>query len=242
MAATYFVSSCNGSEANDGLAASSAVDSWRRLSPRPGDTILFERGSSFRETIVSPDGEPGRPVTWGAYGSGSAPAFYGSVDLSDPAIWESEGRNVWRCTRALEGEVANLVFDDGREYGVLAWKREDMFKPGHWHFTHVGFLKDERVKRAVAGTTPALYLYSHGNPGERWRSIECSLRGGSSFIATGRRHIVVENIAFLYAPVTAFTVADGEDITIRGCLFKGTGGLVHTHGAKIGRASCRERV
>lgn len=233
MPTTYHVSSLRGLQTNDGLTEASPVDSWRRLALKPGDTVLFERGSAFRETIVSPDGEPGRPVTWGAYGSGPLPAFYGSVDITDPAIWESEGRNVWRCTRALDGEAANIVFDDGREYGILAWKREEMFKPGHWHYTHVGFLKDERVKRAMAGTTPGLYLFSHGNPGERYAGIECSLRGGTSFVATGRRHVVIENLAFLYAPVTAFTVADGEDVTIRGCLFKGTGGLVHTHGSRI---------
>jgi acyl-CoA thioesterase I len=230
---TYYVSSLNGRGTNDGLSEASAADSWRRLAVRPGDTVRFERGSSFRETIVSPDGEPGRPISWRAYGSGPLPAFYGSVDISSPGLWESEGRNVWRCVKPLDGEVANVILDGGREYGILAWRREELFKPCHWHYTHVGFLKDERAKRAMAGTTPNLTLFSHGNPGERYASIECSIRSGTSYIATGQRHIVIENLAFLYAPVTAFTVADGEDITIRGCSFRGTGGLVHTHGSRI---------
>lgn len=230
---TYYVSSLRGEQSNDGLSTATPVDTWRRLSIRPGDSVLFERGSAFRETIASPDGEPGKVITYGAFGSGALPAFSGSVDLSSPKLWEHVGRNAWRCTKQLDGEVANVIFDQGREYGILAWKRDELFKPCQWFYTHVGFLKDEKVQRAVKDEVRNLFLFSHGNPGSVYSSIECSIRGATSFIATGKRHITIENIAFLYAPVTAFTVADGEHIVIRGCFFKGTGGLVHTHGSRI---------
>jgi hypothetical protein len=64
------------------------------LSPGAGDTVLFERGDYWEETLTIPNsGSSGSPVVYGAYGTGSAPKIYGSnlIDIS----WTVHSGNIY---------------------------------------------------------------------------------------------------------------------------------------------------
>jgi hypothetical protein len=77
----YYVSAI-GSDTNNGL---SEFTPWRTVSGvnnnmskfMPGDSILFRRGDTFSNTIlsVSRSGSPGKPITFGAFGTGAKPIF-----------------------------------------------------------------------------------------------------------------------------------------------------------------------
>ena len=46
---TYYVDGISGSVGADGRAPETAVACWRELDMKPGDTVLFRRGSVFRD-------------------------------------------------------------------------------------------------------------------------------------------------------------------------------------------------
>jgi hypothetical protein len=76
--AEYFVSSIRGHAAGTG----SQDKPWHSLASidnhafKPGDKITFERGSTFTGGFtISSSGSEGKPITYTAYGTGSAPKF-----------------------------------------------------------------------------------------------------------------------------------------------------------------------
>ena len=76
--AEYYVSSINGQPDGTGSESEpwSSVASVDGRAFSPGDTIYFERGSSFSGGfVVSSSGREGQPITYTAYGTGPAPKF-----------------------------------------------------------------------------------------------------------------------------------------------------------------------
>lgn len=77
-AATYYVDSSLGNDANSGTATSSA---WKTLTPinsktfAAGDSVYFQRGQSFsgKITLFDESGTSGNPIVFGAYGTGAKP-------------------------------------------------------------------------------------------------------------------------------------------------------------------------
>jgi hypothetical protein len=116
---TFFVSSASGDDSSDGLSPGSA---WRSLSKvnaaalRPGDKVLFQRGGSWRGTLVPHSGREGAPVTYGAYGKGARPLLLGSVSRSDPADWYREGDNIWATSKPTTVELVLPA-----DFGAAGW-------------------------------------------------------------------------------------------------------------------------
>jgi len=85
-AATYYVDAINGKDTNTGLSEATA---WKTIAKvnassfKPGDQILFKRGMIWRETLNVPSsGAEGKPVTFGAYGTGNKPIITGANVIS----------------------------------------------------------------------------------------------------------------------------------------------------------------
>jgi hypothetical protein len=113
ISVSYFIDSQNGRDSNDGISENSPWESLSNLEVvtlRPGDVILFKRGSKFSETLVI-DG----------FGTKDAPIVlsdYGPQDLPAPAftntIFDPETNQFGNCIR-LKGDfiiVENLYFHD----------------------------------------------------------------------------------------------------------------------------------
>lgn len=89
MGATYYVDNTGGNDSWNGLSQShiqTHKGPWQHVSMvnkihfSPGDQILFKRGGIWREMLVIPSsGLPGRPITFGAYGSGNPPIIDGGL-------------------------------------------------------------------------------------------------------------------------------------------------------------------
>ena len=85
-AATYYVSA-SGSDSNAGTSPSSA---WRTVNKvngghfAPGDSVLFEGGSTFSDSTLMPaqSGTAGSPIVFGSYGSGQA-----TISNTQGAVW-----------------------------------------------------------------------------------------------------------------------------------------------------------
>jgi Right handed beta helix region len=85
--ATYYVSSSQGRETNDGLSERSA---WRTIAQvnrhefQPGDTIRLRRGDSWSDTLrLRSSGKRGRPIIVTGYGYGARPIISGAAIAID---------------------------------------------------------------------------------------------------------------------------------------------------------------
>ena len=113
-ATTYYVSG-NGNDRNSGR---STGQTWRSLNKvntmietlQPGDEVLFRRGDRFTGSlIISKSGAAGRPIRFGAYGSGDRPIIDGFHRLSG---WHSLGGNRWKASYdAPQGKVSALFIN-----------------------------------------------------------------------------------------------------------------------------------
>lgn len=78
---TYYVKN-GGDDAKDGLSDANAWETIAKVngsSFNAGDSVLFKRGSLWREQLTVPSsGSSGNPITFGAYGSGADPIINGA--------------------------------------------------------------------------------------------------------------------------------------------------------------------
>ncbi|MBN8217777.1 MAG: right-handed parallel beta-helix repeat-containing protein [Spirochaetes bacterium] len=222
---TYHVDAELGNDLNNGL---SPARPWKALAEQalqPGDSVLFKRGSVFRGPLRTRCGEEGAPMTYGAYGEGAKPAFLGSVAAGNPADWTEEKPSLWRYAGAFSSEVCHLIFDGGKSWGNLRWSLAELRHQGEWFYTQFGENTLRERGKVVSGPPGILYIYSKGNPATVYTGIECAL-WGQRRLASGRHHVVLENLAFMNAGVHGFAETDGHHITLRGCDFRFIGGAV----------------
>jgi hypothetical protein len=186
----YYVSN-NGSDSAGGTSQASA---WRTVSKvnsvsyAPGDRILFERGSIWREVLNPPSsGLSGNPIIYGAYGSGNLPEIRGTTLVTN---WTNTSRNVWSATLA-GGKPAKFVWD--RSDTRLTNRRTSLgavVNAGDWfHNTDMNLL----------------YVYSTSNP----TSVEAAVE--SSIV------VLFGNQGFLTFDSLHFTRASGQVVFMTSC-------------------------
>ncbi len=131
-ALTHYVDSVNGSDANLGVAPSSAWQSLAKVQNfitlnqlKPGSSILFARGGSWSGGLTLPSGINGTavaPITFGNYGSGALPVIDGGG--SSAACFYA------RATGAGSTPLWSYLTIDGfecrnqTEYGVLFYQNQ----------------------------------------------------------------------------------------------------------------------
>ena len=111
----YFVSP-TGNDANNGMSPANAWQTVAHVNGRtfnPGDSILFQRGGEWHESLIVPsDGAPGNPITFADYGSGAKPKFWGSVVLNNSSF-QSLGGGIYSysiATPVLSALVNHVFF------------------------------------------------------------------------------------------------------------------------------------
>lgn len=223
--AVYYIDPLFGREDAAGLSECDPKTDWRGLTLLPGDTVLLRRGRRFDHAIQSPNGAPGCPITWGAYGEGTPPQLTFCVSLNDPAGWRETAEDLWCWDRPLPTEPGNIIFNGGAAFGTLRWEPAHMKDPGDWFDSGFG-------KRRENGSEDRLYLVSRGNPTENWENIECALHGDRS-LATGQRHVVIRDIDFYGSGVHGFAATNARDIRIENCTFRCIGGMVWSKDLRI---------
>lgn len=98
---TYYVNSVSGNDTNNGTSEASAWKSTTKVNTAtfvPGDVVLFRRGDTFAGgLVIKASGQPGKNITFGAYGSGARPIFNTLRPVT--LTWTSAGTNVWKSTK-----------------------------------------------------------------------------------------------------------------------------------------------
>lgn len=219
----YYIDRQNGK--GDGRSPDFPRADYRDLMLEPGDRVLFRRGTVMRERLETVSGEKGNPVVYGAYGEGERPRFLGSVDLCRAECWEAVGPDIWRCVNRPETEACHFIFDGGASCGTLRWSMSELMGQGDFFDECYGF---SAKKRPCDG---GLYLWSKGNPAERYHQIECSVFGGRN-LADAKRDVRMENLSFEMSGVHGVS-GTGLRTEIFGCRFRFIGGCVWNAERKI---------
>ena len=179
----YYVST-KGNDANDGLSPETPIQTLEAIEGlflEDGDAVLFERGCLWRMLENFP---VRRGITYGSYGKGRKPMFYGSPKNFAQEIWKpSKKKNVWQISYmyAYPGQV---IFNQGEEHGYRKLTIGAVEK-------NTDFYVDESIA--------TLYIYcDRGNPAEVWDSIEVGGAVGAT-MGTGTQNVIFDNLAFRYS-------------------------------------------
>lgn len=221
---TYFVAN-DGNDSNDGKTPKTAWQTFEKVSSadlKVGDGVLFNRGDVFRGFLKT---KPG--VSYGAYGVGDKPKFYGwDKSLADKELWELVDRfnSVYRLKEDIL-DCGVLVFNDGEYH---SYKQIPSYINGKFvcrddesvefdikkHLTHdldiVCFCDRRFTNRPTHGQDfpvplmdeqcyGTLYLKcDRGNPGEVFHSIEAAPRRNLVQISNNK-DVTIDNICIKYA-------------------------------------------
>ena len=249
----YYVSN-SGDDGNDGLSPETPWKTLEKVSAsnlRYGDGVLFNRGDLFRGKVMTRSG-----VTYGAYGQGEKPKFYGwDYDLADEGLWElyDEANSIWKMKKTML-DPGTLVFDHGKAHSYkhipsyIGGKfvcRDDESKDFiisdelkgdldiYWHFD--GILTEAPSKgqnfpipETGERSYGELYLRCEkGNPGKVFSSIEAPVRR-SMFCVGSNENVTVDNVCIKY--VGLHGIAAGgvcvKGLTVTNCEIGWIGGTI----------------
>ena len=131
-AATYYVDATSGNNSNNGLSTGlpwKTIAKVNSFSFSPGDSILFKKGETWRETLIVPSsGSAGNVITFGAYGSGANPIITGSTSVTGFA----QSGSIWDVTLSTRPYV--VVVGSTHPHAMSA-SRGALAAPGDWFWT-----------------------------------------------------------------------------------------------------------
>ncbi len=205
---SYYVSSLNGDDNNDGLTPETAFKTLDKIQciVKPQKRVYFERGSVFRlkETFHA------TPAThYGAYGNGPKPQFLGSQrDYADASIWSVHEDDIWALELDTE-EACQMNFNYDTYIGVKKHCYELIQIDGD-------FYHDTENKK--------LYLkLSNGNPGEIFDNIEiATVRVIFNF--GNANDLKFDNLCVKYPSVHGFGGGNLRDLSVTNCEVSWIGG------------------
>lgn len=162
-AETYYVKN-GGSDAAAGTTDATAWETVNKANTTisGGDTVLFERGSYWREQITPIDGSIGDKTYYGAYGTGVKPLFLGSETKNETTDWTetAPGNHIWTtAASSFTIDVGNIVFNNVESFGVKVMSAIPTL--------------DAQGKFWYDFTNDLVQLYSVGNPATVYSNIEC---------------------------------------------------------------------
>jgi parallel beta-helix repeat protein len=218
-ATTYYVKTGG----SDVAAGTSDALAWATLAKvqstafSAGDSILLERGSTFRGSLYkdAESGSAGNYIYFGAYGTGAKPLILGSKSLSVTGDWTNDAGNVWKTTATLgtaQNDISNMVFNSETAYGFKQISKVACDAQGDFFYSD----GDDLV-----------YMYSVGNPGTFYTHIEAC---GNYDINQGlikwydSDYIIVENIDVRYSSGAGIELRDCNNCIIQNCDVSWIGG------------------
>jgi len=201
-ATVYYVDASIGNDSNSGT---SPENPWKSVSQvnayelfLPGDTILFNRGNIWRETLIPPSsGTQGSPISYGAYGMGNNPIISGADLVTSWTLYQA---NIWQATVTQQPEV--VLFDG--TYGINQADVSQLIAPNQWTWS---------------GST--LYVYSLSDPSASYSNpgIEAGARYNALYLYN-MSFLVFQNINFHVANQYVVHLDQGANgITFDGCSF-----------------------
>lgn len=182
---TYFVSTLGDDEASGTLP----TEPWQTISKvnssvfQPGDSILFRRGDTWRESLVITwSGSAEAYITFGAYGSGAKPQILSSERAADWSL-ASGSTTVWQSGTSLAepfaGHPSSIFF--GEIDGTVTWGRIQDEAAVNVCGSNFSLLQQEYD---WCWDNDTVFVLSPANPGSRYAFIEVPQRRGGITMQT----------------------------------------------------------
>jgi hypothetical protein len=160
---------------------------------KAGDWILFERGGTWRETLVVPSsGTATAYLTFGNYGSSGSrnPRILGSTQLSG---WTNVTGNIWKSSTTVSDpntspEQANIFFEgtSGVSWGIRKTSQSSLTAEHQWTWA-----------------SNAVSIYSTSDPGTKYTSVEVPQRGSAVHMNT-KQYVHFDGIDMFYTRWSAY--------------------------------------
>ena len=115
---TYYVSSQNGDDANDGTSEKKAFKSLDKINDitlQPGDKVLLEKGSVFDDQYihVKGSGSAEAPIEISTYGEGDRP----QINANGKGVWYQDyGNRLDNTWHKYQGNVSSTILLEDVEY------------------------------------------------------------------------------------------------------------------------------
>ncbi|MBQ3639857.1 MAG: hypothetical protein II955_04995 [Clostridia bacterium] len=252
----YYISSSMGSDSNSGTDSAHPWKTLAKVNTalnNKGSTykynIYLKRGDTWRGEFLKTYKTSNVTIT--TYGSGAKPIITGSPENgANASKWTQVAgyTNIWRYAGSDSWEdVGNIVFNNGESYGrkVVQLYVKNSNGQTITDFTHptagaqsVSFTSYTDLKNDLDfyhdknfsggwGATGYLYLYSTSNPGNRFSSIEFSVKQNGIEIYKAN-NVRVDNVCVKY--VGRHGIAgqglNMQNILIQNCEFGWIGGSI----------------
>ncbi|OGV86339.1 MAG: hypothetical protein A3K19_33865 [Lentisphaerae bacterium RIFOXYB12_FULL_65_16] len=216
-AVEYFFDSENGVDANAGLTAEAPYRTLAKLAElqlQPGDSVWLKRGGTFRGRLAfRGNGEPGKPIRVGAYGTGPKPEVLGSIEVRE---WERHEGGVYKCRLPREPGFDTDV------YGVFLYDvgtvpRRLLREPDRIPAVPGRFYYDKAAN--------LLYITTPDGSAPGVHRIEVSVID-EILLLDRRAWIEIEGLSLLFGNRRHVSVVDSQHTAVRNCasLFVGSYG------------------
>ena len=196
----YYVDTTGGNDANTGHSAGAAWKTIAKVNAStflPRERVLFKRGETWREQLTIPSsGASGRPIYFGAYGSGNLPIITGASNITGFA---DGGSDIWDVGSITTQPLVVVIGNNAPQ--LKAANRAACTTPGSWYW--------------AANT---LSVYATSNPdgtveaGQRNRAIDTN----------GKAYLTFENLTIKHSNALHSTgggiwISTGNTIIVDGC-------------------------
>ena len=225
----YYVDNVNGCDENDGLSPEKAKSDHAKIDVRAGDTLLFKRGTIYRQRLTTFEGSAGAWITYGAYGAGAPPVFCGSTDVSKREDWVEIDKNIWECKKEIPGETGNFEFDKNNCTATLRWSRDELCAQGDFWDSR---LKGDTFYPLKESLPPQqVLLCSFGNPADVYSHIECISRN-ERVLSAPKPYNRYSGLCFRNSGLHGIA-GKADHVEIINCIFENIGGCAWNNEREI---------
>ncbi len=209
--ATYYVD-CAAS--GDSGAGTSATTAWKTIgrvnssSFKPGDSILFNRGCTWRESLwPSWSGTSGNPITFGAYGTGANPVISGAALITS---WTLDSGSIWKATLAAD---PSYLWVNGT-VGTRESSKAVCVAANEWYWA-----------------SSVLYLYAPSNPGSYYTNPGVEYRANDWVVGFSGDYLVFDGLTIEKGAYANLGGTSNHGV-IQNCIiqYSGSGGGIHLGG------------
>ncbi|MFZ5448465.1 MAG: right-handed parallel beta-helix repeat-containing protein [Thermodesulfobacteriota bacterium] len=202
----YYVSP-QGSDSNNGFSLESPWQSIAKVNSfhfQPGDSILFECGGMWRETLKPIySGTSGHPITYGSYGSGDRPIIEGTDIASS---WNLYSDHIWYRNN-YSYDVNIVLFDQNLGHEENSLNYLDYNQDWYWD-----------------SATQRVYIYCSDDPNDLYSKpgieIGASRQNGVKIYdeTESIKYLTFENLHFSHANDIGMELQGCSYITIDNCI------------------------